>query len=884
MDDVDGEVRRIQALRALRILDSASEPHLEAVCRLAADLFGVSMAAVQLVDENRIWSKAKFGIEAECVSRAGAFCDLTIAADDRTPLVILDLRSDPRSADSPLVTGEPHVRFYAGVPLALRSGINLGTFCIMDRTPRVAFPGHALRQLQDLALIVEAHLRLHEAKRASELDASHRCAAETALRASEQRFRLLAETTTDVIIWSDLDTTRRYVSPSVKAVLGYDPEELVGTKPLDFVHADDIAEFGRVLADLTRARVDQVSSCQRYRRKDGGWVCMEVSQSLARDPITQQPTGYVTSLRDITERKAVEDALRISEERLALAVSHGSDGVWDWCVPTGKVELSEHWAAMLGYRAGEIRPHITSWHDLIHPDDSERSQRVLRDHFEGRTPTFECEYRLRTRQGHHLWLLARGKVVSRDEAGEPLRVVGTHIDITRRKCDEQRIAHLALHDALTDLPNRTLFWERLDAEIRHAARHGTRFAVLACDLDRFKHVNDTLGHPAGDRLLQCIAARLRTAVREGDTVARLGGDEFAIVLSQIRDLEDVRRMAGRVIDAVNQLVDLDGQRIAVGASIGIALGTGNGIDADELFKRSDMALYRAKAAGRNTYRFHDSPLDVRQDASRSLEQDMRSTMKRGGFLLHYQPVIELATGAVTGFEALMRWHHPLRGAIPPSEFVPLAEETGLIVSLGAWALKEACHEAASWPDHLKVAVNVSALQFQRANLEETVIHALARSGLAPHRLELEITETILMQDAEAVGASIHRLRALGVRIALDDFGTGYSSLSYLHRFGFDTVKIDRSFVSAVRSPKTAAIVRAIVTLAGQLGAHVTAEGVETREQLEFVTAEGCTEAQGFLFSPAIPARDVLKLIRDEHAVLAPACTLRGALAQAASAS
>ena len=873
MLDASEERKRLTALRDLKIMDSDPDLHLDAVCRMAAHLFDAPMAAVQLVDENRVWLKAKVGIEIDSLARQGAFCDLTIRGAGNTPLIIGDLARDARSARSPFVTGEPHARFYAGVPLALRSGLNLGTFCVMDRKPRTDLPARAIRQLQDLALIVEAHLRLYETRRASEMESGQRCAAEHALRASEQRFRLLAETTTDVIIWSDMDTTRRYVSPSVRTVLGYDPDALIGTKPLDFVHPDDVEAFRRVLDDLTGGRVDQASTCQRYRCKDGRWLPMEVSQSLARDPVTQRPTGYVTSLRDITERKAVEDALRVSEERLALALSSGSDGLWDWSVPTGEVELSEHWAAMLDYDASEVRHHIKSWNALIHPDDAERSRRAMLDHFEGRTPTFACEYRLRAKQGHYIWLLARGKVVSRDANGAPLRVVGTHFDITQRKRDEQRIAHLALHDPLTDLPNRTLFWERLDRALRDAGRNGTRFAVLACDLDRFKQVNDTLGHLAGDRLLRCIADRLRAAVRDGDTVARLGGDEFAVVLGPITHPGDASHLAARVIEAVNRPVDLGGHRVSVGASIGIALCSG-GLDGNELFRRSDVALYKAKAAGRNTYRFHDSPMEAQGNSGHSrdsgdpgnvgdsLERDMRAAMKRGGFLLHYQPIVDLATGSITGFEALMRWQHPLKGAIPPSAFIPIAEETGLIISLGAWALKEACHEAASWPEPLKIAVNVSALQFQQISMEETVAHALAQSGLAPHRLELEITETILMQDAEAVGASIRRLRAQGVRIALDDFGTGYSSLSYLHRFSFDTVKIDRSFVAGMINPRTAAIVRAIVTLAVNLGARITAEGVETPEQRDFVRAEGCTEVQGYFFSPPLPPHDVLKLIRD----------------------
>lgn len=867
MSEAGGEGQRLRVLWELKILDSGPDPHLDAVCRMAANLFEAPMAAVHLVDETRIWLKAKVGLKADSISREGAFCDLTIQGADRAPLVIRDLLADARSAASPFVTGEPHARFYAGVPLMLRSGHTVGTFCVMDRRPRVDFSTRAIQQLQDLALILEAHLHLYETKRASEAESDQRRVVEHALRASEQRFRRLAETTTDVLIWSDPDTSRRYVSPSVTSVLGYDPDELIGTKPLDFVHPDDSAAFARVLDDLTAGRIDRASTSQRYRCKDGRWLCMEVSQSLARDPVSRRPTGYATSLRDITARKAVEDALRVSEERLTLALSSGSDGLWDWSVPTGAIELSENWAEMLGYGRGEIRPHIDSWNELIHPDDAEGSRRALQDHVAGRTPTFECEYRLRAKDGRYVWLLARGKVVSRDAAGAPLRVVGTHFDITRRKGDEQRIAHLALHDPLTDLPNRTLFWDRLDQVMREAARNGTRFAVLACDLDRFKQVNDTLGHLAGDSLLRRIAERLRAVVRETDTVARLGGDEFAIVQGQIVHPGDASRLAARIIEMVNRPLDLGGHRVSVGASIGITLGAGGGLDGNELFRRSDLALYKAKAAGRNTYRFHDSPIHAQGEAGDSLERDMRAAMKRGGFLLHYQPIVDLESGAVAGFEALMRWQHPRKGAVSPSTFIPVAEETGLILSLGAWALKEACHEAATWPEPLKVAVNVSALQFQQISMEETVTHALAQSGLAPHRLELEITETILMQDAEAVGASIRRLRDRGVRIALDDFGTGYSSLSYLHRFNFDTVKIDRSFVAGMINPRTAAIVRAIVTLAVNLGARITAEGVETPEQLRFVQAEGCTEVQGYLLSPALPADEVSALIRDGRPLL-----------------
>ncbi|KQP32016.1 hypothetical protein ASF25_03585 [Methylobacterium sp. Leaf100] len=724
------EQERLDALHRLRILGSTPEPHLDAVCRIASDMFDVPMVLVLLVDETRVWFKAKWGVDGEGIDREGAFCDLTIQNQAGSPLIIHDLTGDPRSAESPLVAGPPNARFYAGVPLALGSGFNLGTFCIMDCTPRPDFTERHARQLRDLALIVEAHLRLHEARVDGEADAARRLKAESALRDSEQRFRLLAETTTDVILWSGLDTTRLYVSPSIRTVLGYTPEEMLGTKPLDFVHPDDAGNFSRVLDDLTSGRVEHASTCQRYRRKDGTWVFMDVSQSLARDPMTGAPAGYVTSLRDITERKA----------------------------------------------------------------------------------------------------------------------------------DERRIAHLALHDPLTDLPNRTLFWERLAEETRYAAQHGTRVAVLTCDLDRFKLVNDTLGHPAGDHLLQIIAARLLAVVRETDTVARLGGDEFAIILGRIETRDDASILARRIIEAINRPIGFNGHSMSVGASIGIALESGGALDAVALFKRSDMALYQAKAAGRNTHRFHDPAADPASTQPGPLKAEMKGAMKRGGFLLNYQPIVDLATGTIAGFEALMRWRHPRRGELAPSEFIPLAEESGLIISLGAWVLKEACREAAAWPDHVRVAVNVSALQFQQISMEETVLHALAASGLPPHRLELEITETILMQKTETVSRTMRRLRKLGVRIALDDFGTGYSSLSYLHNFSFDTIKIDRSFVVGMSNPRTVAITRAIVALAVDLGARVTAEGVETEEQLAFVRAAGCTDVQGFLFHPPQPAKDIARLI------------------------
>ncbi|MGU3539294.1 bifunctional diguanylate cyclase/phosphodiesterase [Methylobacterium sp. A54F] len=553
--------------------------------------------------------------------------------------------------------------------------------------------------------------------------------------------------------------------------------------------------------------------------------------------------------------RASETACRLSEERLALAID--GDGSWDLTVATGVMWFSDRWETMLGYTPGELARHLRTWEALLHPEDEPQARRLFAEHLDGHSPVYECEHRLRRKDGGWGWVLARGKVVARDGEGVALRVVGMHFDTTHRREAERRLAHMALHDALTGLPNRVLFRDRLNQQLADIRRHGGSFAVLACDLDRFKAVNDTYGHPAGDALLAVIAERLRGVVRTGDIIARLGGDEFAIIVGHLDTLRAATLVAQRVIAAVEQPVEIGPNRATVGVSIGIATAAGDE-DADELFKRADIALYRAKAEGRNTLRFYEAGMDAALAKRNLLERDLREALRAGSFVLHYQPIVGLEAEAPSGFEALLRWPHPERGLIPPAEFIPLAEESGLIVPLGAWALREACREAAAWPGRPRVAVNVSAVQFRDESLESTVLGALAASGLAPDRLELEITESVLMDDGEASLACLRRLKALGVRIALDDFGTGYSSLSYLRRFPFDKIKVDRTFIREIADPDTAAIVRSIVGLGERLGAAITAEGVETPAQLDHVRALGCTEAQGFLLGVPRPAAEALR--------------------------
>jgi diguanylate cyclase (GGDEF)-like protein len=445
--------------------------------------------------------------------------------------------------------------------------------------------------------------------------------------------------------------------------------------------------------------------------------------------------------------------------------------------------------------------------------------------------------------------------------------VATHEDITERRRAEQQIAHMARHDALTDLPNRVLLSERLSEALGVAAHHDEMLAVLYLDLDHFKGINDTLGHSVGDELLKAIAERLRNCVNENDTVARIGGDEFAIIQTNIENPSEAAMLARLICDTVKAPYDLNGHVVIADTSIGIAIAPNDGLDVDQLLKNADMALYGAKADGRGAYRFFEADMDARVKSRRSMELALRRALEIGEFELHYQPILDLDQDCVTCCEALLRWRHPERGMIPPGDFIPIAEEIGLIVPLGEWVLRQACLDAAAWPNDVRVAVNLSPSQLINQSLLSVVINALASSGLPAHRLELEITEAVLLQNTEATMATLHRLRELGMRISMDDFGTGYSSLSYLRSFPFDKIKIDRCFISGLPEADDArAIIRAVTGLAGSLRMTTTAEGVETKQQLEQVRLLGCTEIQGFVFSRPQPATDIARFLNPDRRV------------------
>jgi diguanylate cyclase (GGDEF)-like protein len=460
--------------------------------------------------------------------------------------------------------------------------------------------------------------------------------------------------------------------------------------------------------------------------------------------------------------------------------------------------------------------------------------------------------------------LRSGRVVR--IAQSPLRggsYIFTLEDITRAVRAEEQILHMGSHDSLTGLPNRTLLRERMNEALARV-RPGAMFCIHYLDIDHFKSVNDTHGHAVGDLLLKAVTERVRLRLRETDTLARLGGDEFVVLQTEVEKPEHAGGLARRLIAALTEPFDLDGRQVYLGVSIGVAVCAGDGEDVDVLLKNADMAMYRSKSEGRNTYRFFEFAMDAQLQTRRTLELDLRRAVANEEFELHYQPQVDAHSEAITGCEALLRWNHPTRGMVPPAEFIPLAEEIGVIVPLGAWVIHRACRDAATWPRHVGVAVNLSSAQFKGLALVQTVVAALNASGLSPYRLELEITESVFLVDSESTIAMLNHLRALGVRIAMDDFGTGYSSLSYLRSFPFDKIKIDRSFIRDLgEDGDCSAIVRAVAGLGAALGMITTAEGVETIGQLQHIRDQGCTEVQGYYFGRPCPVEQLRGLLEDK---------------------
>ena len=585
------------------------------------------------------------------------------------------------------------------------------------------------------------------------------------------------------------------------------------------------------------------------RLDDGRWL--RVSRSGNREG------GFVAICGDITIEKQREAALTQTNRRFDAALGNMSQGLCLYDAEQRLLVSNRQFSELYRLAPESVRPGMTFREVLElsvaagnHSDDSAETLLAQRMQFVGHGAT-----------GTQLQALSDGRVVAISH--QPMDGggwVATYEDVTERQLAEARISFLSRHDALTRLPNRVRFRESLDHAFAQLGR-GHGFALLLVALDQFRLVNDSFGHPIGDRVLLAVAERLQSCVRETDMVARLGGDEFAVLQTDVSRPDDVMELAGRIVRLIGEPFELDEHRVLITARLGIAIAGTDGTSVDTLLSNADLALNRAKQDGRGAYRFFEPGMDARIQERRALELDLRQAVADRAFELYFQPLIDLRTDRVSGFEALIRWRHPQRGMVSPGEFIPVAEETGLIVEIGEWVIQRACAEAVSWPEQLTVAVNISPLQFKSPRLLTSVIEALRETGLSAGRLELEITETVLLADNDASVAILQRLHELGTHIAMDDFGTGYSSLGYLRSFPFDKIKIDQSFVRDLATNQgSRAIVRAIISLGHSLGMRVLAEGVETAEQLELLRGEGCREVQGYLFSPPRPCGELPAMI------------------------
>ena len=678
----------------------------------------------------------------------------------------------------------------------------------------------------------------------------------TELRTREASFRMLFEAN-PVPMWVLDAGSLRFLDVNTAAVehYGYSRDRFLAMTAHDIRPEADRAELQIVFANRTKPYDGE--RIWRHCKADGSVI--QILPYVRPLMLRGRPAVLAASI-DVTERQLAEAELRRTRSFLDTVIENIPAMLYvQDAVDHRLLLVNRACEALLGVPRDELiggPSHALFQHTTAR---AVLDQDAALFRASGRDAIVE-ERQFETR-GNGTRLLHVKKLAVSDEEGRPQYLLGIAEDVTERRAVEARIAHRAHHDPLTDLPNRACFRERLGDALERQHRHAEPAAVLCLDLDGFKAVNDTLGHAAGDALLRAVADRLRHCVREEDLVARFGGDEFAILQASAPSPEAAGQLAARLVECLAQPFSIIGQKVVIGASLGIAMLPGDGTTPDLLLNNADLALYQAKAERRGTFRFFEPEMNARIQARRTLERELREALNTGALELFYQPLLNLRENRINACEALLRWRHPERGFVSPAEFIPIAEETGLIAPIGEWVLREACREAATWPGEIKVAVNLSPVQFRQQSLVPAVVSALANAGLDPSRLELEITESVLLADSDANLAVLHRLRNLGVRIAMDDFGTGYSSLSYLRTFPFDKIKIDQSFVRELGVNRhCAAIVRAVAGLGADLGITTVAEGVETAAQRDHLQHEGCDEMQGYLFSRPLPVADLRQLI------------------------
>ena len=865
------EEERVSRLRAYGVLDpDQALPALDELVKRAQDVGDFPIAWLSFFDGRRERLRARFGVGFAYLAREQTFA---FANEPLAKPVFIDDLAASEFATHPLVAGGPHARFLGVLPLVAPDGFVLGTLTVIDRVARNLGRSEQTA-LVNLAAIAVARL---EARRESVAAASPRPAPpegerratgprleeemrrRRAAEAAFEREREFSEAVLDslagafFLVSSDGMILRW--NAALAAALGYSDAEIGTMNPLDFVAPRErkaveeamrqVFAQGREMA-LEVEVVDRAGNVRPY--------------ALSGKPLMVGERTYLIGVaRDITLRKRTEQQMARAKERLDLALTGSSLALWDWDLKNGKVYFNESWSSLLGAAPRESTfsaAEVAGWN---HPDDREVFAVALANATKGVSEEFDCEYRVPDATGEWIWVHSRGKVTQRDGEGRALRMTGTSTNVTKRKRAEERAEYLATRDALTGLPNRVLLHDRLEQGIFNAARHRTGFAFMFIDLDRFKTINDSLGHQVGDELLKRVAARLSACVRASDTVARLGGDEFAVILENLGgdDDEGAQQVAEKMIAAMGAPMLIDNQHLTTSCSIGISLYPADGKDSASLMKNADVAMYYAKEKGRNNYQFFSAEMNARAQERLSVENYLRMALRRNELMLHYQPRMSMATGELAGVEALIRWQHPRRGLLEPGRFIDVAEDSGLIVPIGEWVLQAACHQAREWQrtvkPGLRVSVNLSVGQLADGErLYRAVADAVRDAGIDPVTLELELTESHFMQDIAEKAALLTRLGELGVGISIDDFGTGYSSLSYLKTLPVDSIKIDSSFVRDLHTDANdAAIIRAILALAHSLHLSVVAEGVESAEQFRALKDLGCDAYQGFYESAAL---------------------------------
>ncbi|HJV76253.1 MAG TPA: EAL domain-containing protein [Noviherbaspirillum sp.] len=850
------ELNRLDTLNYFEILDTPPEPVFDKLAQFAARICEVPIAAITLIDEHRQWFKSSVGLEVTETAREVAFCAHTIKGTH--PFVVHDASKNPLFQHNPLVTGPPDLRFYTGIPLITSGGFALGALAVMDRVPRTLNDAQ-ISTLEMLAEQIIVHIELRQQRKELERVAAERDRANVDLQHQAEDLSE-AQRIARIGSWKMHMPTRSLTcSAEIYRIFGLQKENKTEefSAFMSSVHRDDRQHLENALQGVLKG--EQSLDIEHRIVRPGG----EIRYVRERAELHMKSAGQILSgtVQDITEQRESQEQLHL----LHTCISRLNDIVMiTEAEPLEEpgpriVFVNNAFEKHTGYLREEVlgkSPRI-----LQGPNTQRQELDRIRAALQQKKPVWS-ELINYTRSGKEFWLETDIVPVA-DPSGRVSHFAAIQRDITHRKNTEQEIERLAFYDPLTGLPNRRLLLDRLQHAVAVAARNGNAGALLYIDLDNFKSLNDTLGHDKGDMLLTQIAERLEHSVRKSNTVARFGGDEFVVMIENLSKdpweaAAQAELVAEKILASFQDPYQLDGYDYHSSPSIGVAMFNHHGNSVEELLKRADLAMYQAKASGRNAIRFFDPQMQARVNARVALERDLRGSLHRQEFVLHYQPQFH-SNGRVTGAEALVRWIHPQRGLIYPDTFISLAEETGLITRLGQWVLEKACAQLVTWStmpseSALNLAVNVSARQFRHPDFVKQALAVIDSSGANPHNLKLELTESVLVENLDDTIAKMSALKSHGIGFSLDDFGTGYSSLSYLKRLPLDQLKIDRSFVRDVLDDTNdAAIARTIVALGQALELDVIAEGVETEGQRGFLADNGCHSYQGYLFSKPLPA-------------------------------